>query len=125
MFPGEHVAKEGISWEAHFQDLLQGLFLSILIKTPQFEKPIFYDWEHPNFDPTSKPFFKQFDEKGNFINPSKPEESEEFDTSSYFSSSIKVIYDFLGKRKSDTTNEVIYFNPNSLISIVAFFQSEL
>lgn len=99
MFPGEHVAKEGISWEAHFSGFVTGLFLSILIKTPQFEKPIFYDWEHPNFDPTDKPFFKQFDEKGNFINPPKPESIEETEVESYFKSSVRVIYEFLGKRE--------------------------
>jgi len=99
MFPGEHVAKEGISWEAHFSGFVTGLFLSILIKTPQFEKPIFYDWEHPNFDPSDKPFFKQFDENGNFINPPKPESIEETEVDSYFKSSIKVIYEFLGKRE--------------------------
>jgi hypothetical protein len=38
---------------------------------------------------------KQFDENGNFINPPKPEIMEETEVDSYFTSSVKVIYDFL------------------------------
>ncbi|CCG52544.1 Probable transmembrane protein of unknown function [Flavobacterium indicum GPTSA100-9 = DSM 17447] len=98
MFPSEHVAKEGISWEAHFAGFVVGVLFSIMFKTPQFEKPIYYDWEHPDFDPSQAPFFKQFDAKGNFINPPKPEIVEEPkpEVEGYFTSSIRVIYEFLG-----------------------------
>lgn len=100
MFPSSHVAQEGISWEAHFTGFLVGLLLSLLVKTPQFEKPIYYDWEQPDFDPKQAPFFKQFDDNGNFVNPLKPEIEEEVkpEIENYFTSSIKVIYEFLGRK---------------------------
>lgn len=100
MFPSQHVLNEGISWEAHFMGFLVGFFFSILFKTPQFEKPIYFEWEHPDFDPKQAPFFKQFDEKGNFINPPKPEifDDSKPDVENYFTSSLKVIYEFLGRK---------------------------
>ena len=97
MFPNAETLNRGVSWEGHFAGFVTGLTMGIFIKTPQFEKPIFYDWEHPDFDPSDKPFFKQFDENGNFINPPKPEPEiiEETEVDSYFKSSVRVIYDFL------------------------------
>jgi hypothetical protein len=95
MFPNAETLNGGVSWEGHFAGFVTGLIMGIFIKTPQFLAPIFYDWEHPDFDPTDKPFFKQFDENGNFINPPKPEIVEETEVDSYFKSSVKVIYDFL------------------------------
>jgi membrane associated rhomboid family serine protease len=97
MFPNAETLKGNVSWEGHFAGFVTGLTMGIFIKTPQFEKPIFYDWEHPDFDPSDKPFFKQFDEHGNFINPPKPEPEviEETEVDSYFKSSVKVIYEFL------------------------------
>ena len=95
MFPNAETLNGGVSWEGHFSGFVTGLIMGIFIKTPQFSAPIFYDWEHPDFDPTDKPFFKQFDENGNFINPPKPEIMEETEVDSYFTSSVKVIYDFL------------------------------
>jgi hypothetical protein len=95
MFPNAETLNGGVSWEGHFSGFVTGLIMGIFIKTPQFSAPIFYDWEHPDFDPTDKPFFKQFDENGNFINPPKPEIMEETEVDSYFKSSVKVIYDFL------------------------------
>jgi membrane associated rhomboid family serine protease len=98
MFPNAETLKGNVSWEGHFAGFVTGLTMGIFIKTPQFEKPIFYDWEHPDFDPSDKPFFKQFDAHGNFINPPKPEPEviEETEVDSYFKSSVKVIYEFLG-----------------------------
>ncbi len=98
MFPNAETLKENVSWEGHFAGFVTGLTMGIFIKTPQFSTPIFYDWEHPDFDPTDKPFFKQFDAHGNFINPPKPEPEviEETEVDSYFKSSVKVIYEFLG-----------------------------
>lgn len=100
MFPNAETISKGISWEGHFVGFLTGLVMSIFVKTPQFEKPIFYDWEQPDFDPSKEPFFKQFDENGNFINPPKPEVIEEIkpEVESYFTSSIRVIYEFLGRK---------------------------
>ena len=99
MFPNAETLKGNVSWEGHFAGFVTGLTMGIFIKTPQFEKPIFYDWERPDFDPSDKPFFKQFDENGNFINPPKPEPEleiiEETEVDSYFKSSVRVIYEFL------------------------------
>jgi hypothetical protein len=72
--------------------------LANFIKTPQFEKPIFYDWEHPNFNAAKDPFIKNFDDNGNFIKQETPQVNEESDVFEYFRSSVNVIYDFIGKK---------------------------
>ena len=92
MFPN---IKEGISWEGHLAGFLVGLALALVLKTPQFSKPIFYEWEKPDFNPELDPFMKNFDEKGNFNPPPKPEEV----IREYFNSSMKVVYEFLGGKK--------------------------
>jgi hypothetical protein len=92
MFPN---VKEGISWEGHLAGFMVGLALALLLKTPQFGKPIFYEWQQPDFNPEYDPFMKNFDEKGNFIPPPKPEEV----IKEYFNSSMKVVYEFLGGKK--------------------------
>ena len=92
MFPN---VKEGISWEGHLAGFLVGLALALVLKTPQFSKPIFYEWEKPDFNPELDPFMKNFDEKGNFNPPPKPEEV----VKEYFTSSIRVVYEFLGGKK--------------------------
>ena len=91
MFPN---VKEGISWEGHFAGFFVGLALALVLKTPQFGNSIFYEWQKPDFNPELDPFMKNFDEKGAFNPPPKPEEV----IKEYFSSSIKVIYDFIGKK---------------------------
>jgi membrane associated rhomboid family serine protease len=93
MFPSNVTNVAKISWEGHLSGFITGLLLAVSVKTPQFNKPIFYDWEHPNFNPKLDPFIKNFDESGNFINPPKPEEVE-----SYFQTSVRVIYEFLAKK---------------------------
>ncbi len=92
MFPN---VKEGISWEGHLAGFIVGLSLALVLKTPQFSKPIFYEWEKPDFNPELDPFMKNFDEKGNFNPPPKPEEL----IKEYFTSSMKVVYEFLGGKK--------------------------
>jgi membrane associated rhomboid family serine protease len=91
MFPN---VKEGISWEGHLAGFMVGLVLALLLKTPQFGKTIFYEWQKPDFNPELDPFMKNFDEKGNFIPPPKPEEV----IKDYFNSSMKVVYEFLGRK---------------------------
>ena len=69
--------------------------MSVLLRTPQFGKQLFYDWESPNFNPELDPFMKNFDENGSFSPPPKPEEV----VKDYFTTSIKVIYNFIGIKK--------------------------
>ena len=91
MFPN---IKEGISWEGHFAGFFVGLALALVLKTPQFGNSVFYEWQKPDFNPELDPFMKNFDDKGVFNPPPKSEEI----IKEYFSSSIKVIYDFIGKK---------------------------
>ena len=93
MFPN---IKEGISWEGHFAGFFVGLALALVLKTPQFGNSIFYEWQKPDFNPELDPFMKNFDDKGVFNPPPKPEEI----IKEYFSSSIKVIYDFIEVKKN-------------------------
>jgi hypothetical protein len=66
-----------ISWEGHLAGMITGFVFAIRFKTPDYVKDIQYDWEKPDFDPSTDPFMKRFDEDGNFVNPPKPEEEEE------------------------------------------------
>ncbi|MEZ4853499.1 rhomboid family intramembrane serine protease [Flavobacterium sp.] len=91
MFPN---VDNSVSWEGHLAGFVTGLAMALLIKTPQFGKPLIYDWEHPNFNPKEDVFIRNFDENGNFNPPPKPKEGES-EIKSYFTSSIKVIYEFL------------------------------
>jgi membrane associated rhomboid family serine protease len=76
-----------ISWEGHLAGLLSGFLFSLLYKTPEYTKPIFYDWEHPDFDPSKDEFMSYFDANGNFVNKPKVDENLE-----YFISNIPVMY---------------------------------
>jgi membrane associated rhomboid family serine protease len=92
MFPE---VDNSVSWEGHLSGFLTGLAFALVLKTPQFAKPIFYEWEKPDFNPEQDPFIRNFDDKGNFNPPPKPEET----IKEYFNSSMKVIYEFLGGKK--------------------------
>jgi membrane associated rhomboid family serine protease len=89
--------KEGISWEGHLSGLITGFGMSLFFKTPEYKQPIRYEWERPDFDPQLDPFMKHFDENGNFVNTPKPEE----EIPNYFTTSIQVIYDFIGINKKN------------------------
>lgn len=66
VFPG---IDNGISWEAHLGGLAAGFSLSKYFKTPEYRKPILYDWEHPDYDGSADKFMQRFDASGNFVNP--------------------------------------------------------
>ena len=89
--------EEGISWEGHLSGLITGFGMSLFFRTPEYKKPIRYEWERPDFDPQSDPFMKHFDANGNFVNTPKPEE----EIPNYFTTSIQVIYDFIGINKKN------------------------
>jgi membrane associated rhomboid family serine protease len=92
MFPK---VDDAVSWEGHLFGFITGFVMSVLLRTPQFGKQLFYDWESPNFNPELDPFMKNFDENGSFSPPPKPEEV----VKDYFTTSIKVIYNFIGIKK--------------------------
>ena len=66
-------AEKNISWEGHLSGLITGIVFALFFKTPQFEKVIKYEWEHPDFDAENDPFMQRFDENGNFVPTPKPE----------------------------------------------------
>ena len=63
VFPSE---EQNISWEGHLSGFIAGYLLAIYTKTEDYQKPIRYDWERPDFDPSQDEFMKHFDENGNF-----------------------------------------------------------
>ncbi len=73
-FPGEDPA---ISWEGHLSGLIAGYLMVFFSKTEKYQKPIKYDWQQPNFDPSQDDFMKHFDENGNFAPIPKDPEPEE------------------------------------------------
>ena len=68
-----------ISWEGHLAGLMAGFVLSLFYKTPEYQKIIKYDWEHPDFEPMKDKFMQRFDENGNFVNLPIVEDNEIFD----------------------------------------------
>lgn len=98
LFPS---AEQNISWEGHLAGFITGFLLSFFIKTQDYQKPIKYEWEKPDFDPDKDPFMKHFDQNGNFIPTPKPEPLEE--QYSYFISNLPVVY-FVKESKEEYDN---------------------
>ena len=94
---------EQISWEGHLAGLISGFVLSLFYKTPEYEKIIKYDWEHPDFDPMEDKFMQRFDEDGNFVNLPviKPEDVIQ----SYYSSNLLVDYTIIATKKNESETE--------------------
>jgi hypothetical protein len=91
MFPG---VKENMSWEGHLSGFSVGLLLSFVFKVEPPEVEAKFDWQKPDFVPELDPFMRHFDENGQFVNTPKPEE----EIKKHFTSSIDVVYDYLGKK---------------------------
>lgn len=91
--------EKGISWEGHLAGFLTGFIFSLLYKAEKYKKPIRYEWEKPDFNPENDPFMKRFDANGNFVNPPKPEEILEMESSQPFESSQNVFYEFIPKKE--------------------------
>lgn len=64
---------EKISWEGHLSGFITGALFSLLFKVKSVNKHRF-DWERHDYNPNNDLFMRQFDEKGNFIDPINEEE---------------------------------------------------
>lgn len=93
--------QQGISWEGHLAGLITGYVFSIAIKTPEYQKPSFYDWEKPDYNPENDVFMRHFDENGNFQNLPKPDELPE-ESNGFFRSNFNVIYNIIPRNISET-----------------------
>lgn len=90
-----------ISWEGHLAGLITGFVLTLFYKAPEYAKPIVYDWQRPDFDPSSDSFMKHFDENGNFV-PRSHDGEEGFE---YFFSSHPVNYIVIKKEEQEEQEE--------------------
>ncbi|MGE6353805.1 rhomboid family intramembrane serine protease [Flavobacterium sp. NPDC079362] len=90
-----------ISWEGHLAGFITGLVMSFFYKTPEYAKPIVYEWQKPDFNPEEDAFMKHFDEDGNFVNTEI--EDEEFVTvPTYYNSNVSVNYTVRRTESEDT-----------------------
>lgn len=69
---------EKISWEGHLAGLITGFVLSLIYKTPEYEKDVKYDWQKPDYSPDEDKFMQRFDANGNFVNLPPPDETDEY-----------------------------------------------
>lgn len=104
VFPSPEITgNKSISWEGHLGGLLTGFFLSLVYKTPEYNKVIKYDWEHPDFDPSEDKFMQRFDESGNFVNLPEIEEIEEqLELLAYYTSNYPVDYHIVTDEKKES-----------------------
>ncbi|WP_323489981.1 rhomboid family intramembrane serine protease [Flavobacterium sp. PL02] len=84
-----------ISWEGHLAGFITGFVMSIQFKTPEYQKPLLYDWQQPDYNPEEDDFMKHFDENGNFVNTEILEEAP------YFYSDTLVEYTVVNRDESD------------------------
>ncbi|MBN8641928.1 MAG: rhomboid family intramembrane serine protease [Flavobacteriales bacterium] len=89
-----------ISWEGHLAGLISGFVFAVRFKTPDYVEEIRYEWEKPDFDPSSDPFMRRFDENGNFVNPPKPEEIM-VEYEEILSEPVRYVYTFKENREGD------------------------
>jgi membrane associated rhomboid family serine protease len=99
VFPSSDVSEQNISWEGHLSGFIAGYLLSFYTKTDEYQKPIKYDWERPDFDPSQDEFMKHFDENGNFAPIPKEPEPEEDRISNFFTSNFPIFYEIKEKNK--------------------------
>ncbi|AXG73219.1 rhomboid family intramembrane serine protease [Flavobacterium arcticum] len=95
---------KGISWEGHLAGLITGFIFSRLYDAPDYQKPIVYDWQKPNFNPEDDPFMKRFDENGNFVNPPPPEpepEEESIQPTSSTMPRVSIVYTYTKNSKEE------------------------
>ena len=74
-------AEQHISWEGHLSGFIAGYLLALKTKTVAYQKPLVYDWQKPDFDPSQDDFMKHFDANGNFAPIKKEPEIEEVEDS--------------------------------------------
>jgi len=100
VFPGIDTT---ISWEGHLAGLITGFVFAIGFKTAEYQKPIKYDWEDPDYNAAEDKFMQRFDENGNFVN--LPKEEPPVEVESYFVSNIPVVYHLVPDKKNEPEPE--------------------
>lgn len=90
--------EKNMSWEGHLAGLVTGFAFAILFKTADYQRPIKYDWERPDFDPAGDKFLERFDENGNFVNLPPPEPEPEIEESE---NPFRITYVYIPKQKTE------------------------
>lgn len=90
--------EKDMSWEGHLAGLITGFAFAILFKTADYQRPIKYDWERPDFDPAGDKFLERFDENGNFVNLPPPEPEPEIEENE---NPLRITYIYIPKEKTE------------------------